>query len=432
MLFPPGDVVAAFSRHMHFQILEQKLRERHPQLADRVRLDDFDGKMLLKVALTGKQSVGLAQIRMGHAIVWAVLDPVLNSEPSVWPVHTPDEVLVDALHAVAHAHLVGEPIPSPWCWHESEHSEMTKLADLLDARGVRVRRVAVDNGYFPCGPRHAPKLDFLSVGRSGPVLEAECAETFVRVSLGPVLGWMVDVHSPRWNGWGRVELDRCLRDRPTPVPGMLPASVSVREIAELLCRGPEAWGVESAWHPPRPDAPRSSESLSALQEPLFEELPTEDSVPGWFAGFSELWSDTDEPSPRGGRLRRPDAHEIAERVCHQLRVFGFADLRAGDADTPIESDTFHIVWHSGRKALSTSEIQKLNGLAAAGGEDTPKRLIVITGTGVTKPAGHFADQAKAFAFYLDRTVGALSGENTRAHEAMLPGGEPSRRGLEPW
>ncbi|WP_327319143.1 hypothetical protein [Streptomyces sp. NBC_01235] len=60
------------------------------------------------------------------------------------------------------------------------------------------------------------------------------------------------------------------------------------------------------------------------------------------------------------------------------------------------------------------------------------RLIVITGTGVTKPAGHSADRAKAFAFYLDRATGALFGENARAHEAVLPAKGPARREPEPW
>ncbi|WP_246203738.1 hypothetical protein [Streptomyces tailanensis] len=369
---------------------------------------------------------------MGHTIVWAIVDPDLDSDPSVWPVRTPDVVLIDALHAVASAHLAGEPVPSPWRWHESQPSEMTGLADLLDAQGVRVRRVAVDNGYFPYGPRYEPKLDFMDSGRGGSVLEAEFPEVFVRVSLKPALGWMVDVHSPLWDGWGRVELDWCLRGRSSAVPGMPRASVSVREIAELLCQGWEAWDVESTWEPPRPATPHSPESIFALQEPLFADIPVEVAAPNWFAGFAKLWNDGGEDGTRPGRSRTPCASEIAEAVLHQLRDFGFGDLSEGDADTPIESDTFHIAWHSGRRPLSTSEVQRLNGMAAAAGEDVPKRLIVITGTGLTRPASDFANHAKAFAFYLDRTSGGLFAENTRAHEALLPTKDPVRRGLDPW
>lgn len=134
MPFPPGDMVAAFGRHLHFKSLEQALCDRHPELADRVIFDDANHPMHLKVTLSGRRSVVLAQVRMGYTIVWAVMDPVLNSEPSVWPLDTPDEVLVDAVHAVASAHLADVPVPSPWRWNEGEPSDMTDLADLLDAR----------------------------------------------------------------------------------------------------------------------------------------------------------------------------------------------------------------------------------------------------------------------------------------------------------
>ncbi len=70
MPFPPRDMVAALGIHMHFQTLEQTVRERHPELAERVRFHDSEGLMLLKVLLSGTQSVGLALVRMGHSIVW--------------------------------------------------------------------------------------------------------------------------------------------------------------------------------------------------------------------------------------------------------------------------------------------------------------------------------------------------------------------------
>ncbi|MFH7339590.1 hypothetical protein [Streptomyces hygroscopicus] len=172
---------------MHFQTLEQTLRERHPELAERVRFHDLAGRPLLKILLSRTQSVGLAFVRMGHNIVWAVMDPVLNSEPSLWPLNTPNDVLVDALHAHASAHLTGEPVSSPWRWNESEPSETTELADLLDMRGVRVRRVVGGNGYVAYGPRHALKLGVFDAHEAA-FLEAEFPEAFVRVSLKPRLG----------------------------------------------------------------------------------------------------------------------------------------------------------------------------------------------------------------------------------------------------
>lgn len=431
MPFPPGDMVAAFGRHLHFQSLEQALRERHPELADRVHFDDSQGRMLLKVALSGVQSVALAHVRMGHSIVWAVMDPVLDSEPSLWPLDTPDDVLVDAVHAHASACLTGEPVVSPWRWHESEPSEMTELADILEARGVRVRRVAAGNRYFAYGPRLSPKLDIVGE-RHESFMEAEFPEAFVRVSLKPTLGWLVDLHRPEWGGWGRVEFGWCLERQPSATPGLPRADVSVAEIADLLCKGPDTWDTEPPWIPPRDGTPTGPESRSALQDSLFADLPVESDLPEWMEDFTEF---VDEPTARRppGRRQRPlTPREITEAVLQQLTTFGFSDLLEGEADVPIESDAFHIEWRSTTKDLSASEMQRLNGLAAAAGEDLPKRLIVITGAGLTRPAAAFADKAKAFAFCLDRATGRLTALNSRAREALLPAEAPGTRELEPW
>ncbi|MGJ5897370.1 hypothetical protein ACSCBZ_36300 [Streptomyces niveiscabiei] len=402
--------MAAFGRHMHVELLEQQLCKRHPELADRVRLHDASNGRLLLVRMSGAQHVGLAQVRMGHSVVWAIMDPVLDNPPSVWPISTPDEVLVDALHAAATACLTGEPVASPWRWHESESSDMTELADLLDERKVRVLRVAVGNWYYPYGSPLAPRLGITSGDRGGSVLEAEVDGRFLRVSLKPTLGWTVDVHHPGWSKWGRIDVERLLRGRSSPAPGLPHGRVPVREIADLLSRGPQAWDVEtSAWTWRRVD----------LSPGLLSDEPD------WFADLAELWGTTGEtsmPSPSG----------IAEAVFHQLKDCGFTDLRAGDIDTPIVSDTFHVVWHSSRKSLSRPEIERLSGQAAAAGEEIPKRLIVITSSGVTKPAGEFADQAKAFAFHLDRATGRLMGENSRARQALLPSSEQTFRELESW
>jgi hypothetical protein len=411
-------MIAAFSRHLHFQGLEQALRERHPQLADRVHFDDTQGRMVLKVALSDTQSVVLAHVRMGHTVVWAVVDPVLNSDPRVWPANTPDEVLVNALHAVATAHLTGEPVPSPWRWNESAPSELTELADLLDTRGIRVLRVAAGNGYFPYGPRHEPRLA-IETRREGDFLEAGFPEAFVRVSLKPALGWMVDVHLPQWDGWGRVDLGWCLRRRSHLVPGVPRADLSVAEIAELLCRGPQAWETEQHWAPPQLGTPSVAGSISALHEPLFADLPVQHSLVDWMTDGSDAGTGEGLGSPHSRGLT---AREITSAVLDQLTPFGFTDLMEGATETPIESDTFHIEWRSGSKDVSKSEMQRLNGLAAAAGEGVPKRLILITGGGLTRPAAVFAD----------RTTGYLTALNRRAAEAMPPAGEPGWRGLDPW
>ncbi|MET8163746.1 hypothetical protein ABZT34_05700 [Streptomyces sp. NPDC005329] len=426
--FPPGDMVAAFGRHLHFKSLEQALCDRHPELADRVIFDDANHLMHLKVTLSGRRSVALAQVRMGYTIVWAVIDPVLDSEPSVWPLDTPDEVLVDALHAVASAHLAGVPVPSPWRWNEGEPSDMTELADLLDARGVPVRRVAAGNGYFPYGPRHSPKLDIVG-GRDGSFVEAEFPDAFVRVSLKPALGWLVDVYLAECGAWGRVDLGWNLWRSTRPGPGVPRADASVADVADVLVKGLKAWDVEVQCEPIGRGEPVSVQRRSEWQESLFAD---ETALP---ASLAEVGVDhgqfVEGPAPRTSQ-RSPSPRHIADVVLDQLTAFGFGDVEEGDAESPIRSDTFHVEWHDRAKNLSTSEVQRLNGLAAAAGEDAPKRLIVITTAGISRPAAAFADTAKAFVFFVDRAADKLMGLNSRAQEALLPHTQPAERGLEPW
>ncbi|MEU8654173.1 hypothetical protein [Streptomyces sp. NPDC048737] len=428
MPFPPGDMVAAFGRHLHFKSLEQALCERHPELADRVHFDDVNRLMHLKVTLSGGRSVGLAQVRMGYSIVWAVIDPVLNSEPSLWPLDTPDEVLVDALHAVASAHLADVPVASPWRWNESEPSDMTQLADLLDAQGVRVRRVAAGNGYFPYGPRHSPKLDIVG-GRDGSFVEAEFPDAFVRVSLKPALGWLVDVYLAECGAWGRVDLAWNLWRSTRPAPGIPRADASVTDIADVLGKGLTAWDVEVSCEPADRGEPAPTGHRSEWQESLF----ADEAAPSEWLGHVDLDIDQldEEAGPRTSR-RSPSPRHITDTVLEQLTAFGFGDIEEGDAEVPIRSDAFHIEWRNRSRDLSTSEVQRLNGLAAAAGEDVPKRLIVITTSGISRPAAAFADTAKAFVFFVDPTADKLVALNSRAQEALLPHTNPAEQGLEPW
>ncbi|MFF9177770.1 hypothetical protein [Streptomyces sp. NPDC014793] len=397
-------MVAAFGIHMHFQTLERLLLERHPELAGRVYCNSAGPQMYLRVELSADQGVGLALVRLDHTFVWMLFDSVLDRESSAWPLNTtPDEVLVDALHAQASAHLAGVRVTSPWCWHESEPSDMTELADLLVERGVNVRRVAAGNTYFPYGPRDDLKLH-IADSHEGGYVEAEFPGAFVRVSLKPSVGWLVDAHSPGRGAWRRIDLSYCLWGRGLPTPGVPRADVTVNRVADLIGDGPKAW-VKSGppWQPPKTWRP-PAELHSGVQEPLFRVYATEpDSA-----------------------LRSPGPGELAKVVLEQLTALGFGDVREGGSDSPIHSEAYHIKWSDRTKTLSTSEIQRLNGLAAAAGEDVPKRLIVLTSGWISRPAADFANRAKAFIYHLDPATGRLFPLNSRADELLPPGTEPYR------
>jgi hypothetical protein len=388
--FPPRDVVTAFGVHLHFKAMEQELCERHPGMANRVRFDDSKGVMRLAVMLDNERSVILTHFRVGHTLMWGVIDPLLNSEPSIWPLHTPNDVLLDVLHAHASAILNRQPLASPWRWNESESSELTELADLLDEQGVKVRRVAAGNGYFAYGSRHALKLDIIGE-RARSFVEAQFPGAFVRVSLKPALGWLVDVHTPDSSSWRRLALNSRVPRKLPPIPGVPPTDLPIEIITDLLCQGPEAWDVMPHGHP---------------------DEPGEDSV-------------------SGGSRRPLSAPENAEVVLEQLMALGFTDLTPGEGGVPIASDYLHFEWRNSSKALSTPDIQQLNGRAAAAG-DMPKRLILITSAGLTRPAADFADQAKAFVFCLDHATRTLMPLNSRARETLLPSEPPGTRELEPW
>ncbi|MER6213696.1 hypothetical protein ABT213_06505 [Streptomyces sp. NPDC001674] len=380
MPFPPSDMLAAQSKWLYFQGLEHTLRERHPELAHRVFFNSGGPLLYLKVMLAGESGVALAMTRMGHTTAWTILDPESHSEPPVWAPGTPDEVLVDALAAHASAHLGGVPVASPWRWHQSERTDVTELADLLTDKGVTVRRVVAGNRWFAYGPRYGPKLAMVGQYK-GDYVETELAgDAVARISVKPSIGWLIDLHTPRRGGWARMDLGRTLWNKERPTPGVPRKDLSVDQIADLISEDPAWWDTKD---------------LQAAAS--------------------------------------PGTQHTVESVIAALTQLGFGDLKAGDDDNPVHSDTYHVEWRTRQsKDLSSTELQRLNGRAAAAGEDVPKRLILITTTWLSKPAAAFADQAKAFVFHVDRETGQLAALNSRAREVMPPSDDPSSHDREPW
>lgn len=195
---------------------------------------------------------------------------------------------------------------------------------------------------------------------------------------------------------------------------------------------PDVWETAPAWVPPRYCEPCTSKSQTALLERLFTTRPVRGTLPECGEQSSEGGNSPDDeraPERRQGSLA---PRVITKAVFQQLTAMGFADLLEGAADIPIESNAFHLEWRGSKKNLSTSEIQRLNGIASAAGDDVPKRLILITGGGLTRPAAAFAGKAKAYAFCLDSATGRMTALNSFAREALLPTDTPGTGKLEPW
>lgn len=407
MPFPPGDVVAAFSGYLYFQRLEQLLHERHPELGHLIQVPSAE-PLRLKVELSSKTAAMLMPTRFGpHSHAWTVVDPALHADPSVWPLDTPNEVLVDALHAHASAYLAESPVPSPWRWNESEPSDIIELADLLDGRGIHVRRVVGRNRYRAHGPLLEPRLT-VADRSAGAYADVAFPDADVRVALKPHLGWIVDMYDPKWEVWSRVDVGWSLGQGISPRPGALLPDFPVSAIADLLSAGPKVWESHEVRETPGTSLLVDRPSR-ASQEALF---PVAAPTP---MTLGELFD-----NPTSHRPMRTGPQGTVESVLGQLTAFGFGDVREGDERAPIHSDHFHVEWRHQAKNLSAPEVQRLNGVAAAAREDAGKKLIVITSGGISRPASAFADQAKAFVFYLDRESGRLGAHNARAQEVLLP------------
>ncbi|MEU9402441.1 hypothetical protein [Streptomyces sp. NPDC048242] len=304
-----------------------------------------------------------------------------------------DENLVDTLHAAASAHLQGRSVASPWKWGESEVTPIVQLADQLTANGAVVHNVVGENHYFLY--RHADEWWDPRVGiartEARSYLDATYGDFAYRASHHKALGWRADIYDPRERQWARL-IDPLGAGDPQGI-GRLPdiadlLDVSPEAIAYLACEltGESWWECHDPWSPF--DAPPFLGAAPAgVRTPdLLEKLL----LPAHSAG-----------GPAAPQKLPPDL--LIRRVGSRLRAFGLVDIEWGESSSPLVSPSHHIAWHDTARSMSTSEVQRLNGVAAA----EEKQLLVLSRSGLTRPAGQFADKAKALAFQWDAKTGLL-------------------------
>lgn len=383
MGLPTSDMVNAMSWYWKFQSLHDLLLERHPEWAGRAGI--VNGKNVLKITLidVADKGVALAVVRARHTHVWAVIDgmDVFHGSLLVWPLEgTSDETLVDALHACAVAAERKEPLPTPWRWNEAEPSQLTELADLLAARHVTVEHVSAGNKYRALRNGLTGFDVDISEPWEGQFLEARTDDMDVRISLKPALGWLVDVRYDQEGAWRRVDLGAWLEGQESsPEPGVPLGRVSVSQLADFVAHelhridAAEYWNLEAEYGEPRDG---KAVSASAKLSPFM----------------------------------------LAEAVVAQLRERGFGDVSEGRGDPVFRSDRFWIEWREVESSLSTSMLQRLNGIAAAEG----RQLMLITTSGLSRPAVTFADKARGYVFQVRRDTGELMPLNRRARETELP------------
>jgi hypothetical protein len=374
---PISDEMAGFAEFMRFKSLEDLLRQRAPEYAERIERPDT-APLHLKIRLDDGTGVLLGWLSKLPG-AWVIIDPQsAQSVARVWSLDTPDEVLIEALRVRAAARLAGASEPVPWRWGEAVESEATQLGELLEAEGFSIVSVVAGNRVFAVKPETSDgAMVWIAPASDGDYVRASIGRAEVRVALKPELGWVADVLMSDESHWRRLDLGRLLTGQPSVVPGVLGESRDVPLLARTLATAITEFASTSG-----------GESLSSAAL-----LP-----------------------PPSARSR---SSELASGVASQLHAMAFGDIEVHDDPVaPLRSKTFHVAWRASEEdRLRLPELQRLNGIAAAAG----KLLMVISAGLVTRPALSFADEARAFVFDFDPRPGVLFNGNSRCAGAYLTG-----------
>ncbi|MFF7990401.1 hypothetical protein ACFZDG_11490 [Kitasatospora xanthocidica] len=243
----------------------------------------------------------------------------------------------------------------------------------------------------------------VGIARTGArsYLDATYGDFAHRASHHKALGWRADIYDPRERQCARLTDPLGVGD-PQGI-GKLPdiadlIDVSPEAIAYLACEltGESWWECHDPWSPFDTSPFRAAPDGVRTPDLLEELLP-----PAHSAG-----------EPATPQELPPDL--LIRRVGSQLWAFGLADIEWGESSSPLVSPSHHITWHDTARSMSTSEVQRLNGVAAA----EEKQLLVLSRSGLTRPAGQFADKARALAFQWDAKTGLLF--NGNVHGADIP------------
>jgi hypothetical protein len=371
----------------------------HVREAFRKRFPELAGQLVHRGLVGGEQPIRLtlgigdhpeAVLCLTHVdypgtrwLCWYLTVPGTDTAGSLWDVRTPPETMAAALRERAMAVAEGRPQATPWCWDEAQESAITRLADVLDARGVTVEYAMAENRHRVVFGRNG--YEFPRHRGQGEVLLVRAPGRRVRVFLRPGLGWLVDVHDEVRQLVWRVDLGEHLFGEPGTAPGLSADRVGTAELADVLV--PVLKGLEETGPP------------SAVLD----------------VGDGGLDGKADQMLPPGavGALVNPDRPCVV--VAAQLNAFGFGDVRAFEDGAELASEAFHIAWWRRSRPLGLPDLKKSYADASAEG----RGLLVLSEHALTGPAGEFADRSRSFAFRFDPRGGRVFGGNQLTREAMF-------------
>ncbi|MEU8854430.1 hypothetical protein ACFUJX_22180 [Streptomyces rubiginosohelvolus] len=392
MQIPWGDMSSAMGTFFAYQRVESAVRERHPDLNDRLRMQEPVGEhraAALTVAGDDGTKTLLWMTRFGrpydYHLFWLIYGPADEGSPRIWDPRTGEGVLADAFHERIAAWRGRREEASPWKWDEPEMCRIVRLADALVGRGIPVAQVVANNRLRAneaskgWEARSLPRQegDFL-ITRSGP--------RTIRVSCKPTLGWMVDIHDFEHGVQWRLDLNSLIHGQAGRAPGTsLPDGDPTRlaDVIEELMDNPFAFV-------PCPEAVTKIEAHGTSGS----------------EGLTLFSEEVVSASP----------HVLVTEVADQLRSMGFADLEFSPSDdSPFSSDGLHVAWWQRSKDLGTADIKQLYADAAVEG----KRLVVLVNGRITRPATDFANKAEAFVFHLYPDSRRVRPANRLAQEAAF-------------
>ncbi|MFC5197788.1 hypothetical protein [Streptomyces kaempferi] len=392
MQIPWGDMSSAMGAFFAYQRVESALRERHPDLNDRLRMQESVGgrrATALTVTVDDDTKTLLWMTRFGrpydYRLFWHIYGPADGGTPRIWDPQTGEDVLADAFHERTTAWRDRREEVSPWKWDEPEMYQIVRLADALAERGIPVAQVVANNRLrATLAPKGWEARSFRQ--HDGDFLVVQNGPRTVRVSCKPTLGWIVDVHDLEHGVQWRLDLNNLIHGQASLTPGTPLPDIDTTRLANVI--------EELLDHPfvfaPGPEAVTKIETLGNN-------------------GSERLTLCSKEVVP-------PSPHVLVTEVVAQLRSMGFTDMELSSSDgSPFSSGGVHVVWWERSKDLGTSDVKQLYADATVEG----KRLVVVINGGITRPATDFANRAKAFIFHLYRDSGRVRPANKLAQEASF-------------
>ncbi len=222
--FPTSEEMASFAEHLYWSALKDDL-EKHLGSSATVQVT---GRRAL-VTVDGRAKVAAGVIDRPRSC-WMVAH---EEHVVLLPLESKRSDIVRTVRDFAWAIFQGRRVPSPYRWGEIDPSPITDLADVLEARGLDVRRVVVS-----CRLRAgaASTIDHVDEDMGEFLEVSDWDQVEVVVRRHQAVGWVADVRAslPEGDQGGRADLATQLAASVPRVPRAVPDNVDRHALANAV------------------------------------------------------------------------------------------------------------------------------------------------------------------------------------------------------